>query len=318
MRPQLIADIGGTNARFALVKGKDASGFIIDNVKILPGADYESFEAAINAYLATLDCDKPSEGCIAIAGPVSGDLFKMTNLPWSFSRSELQAHLGFTRLGVINDYTALALATTQLRAEHLIELKPGESVPKGNRAIFGPGTGLGVAGITATANEWVPIPSEGGHVNLAPTNEYEAKVIAVGIKKFGHLSAELFLSGPGLVNLYQCICELEGEVAEAYQPQDVTRHALAASDALCVKTLTTFCNLIGAFAGNLALTYGAKGGVFITGGIMPRVVEFAKHTDLVKNFSSKGVMSHYLSPIAISLVNFTESAFLGTATWLDQ
>ena len=318
MSPFLVADIGGTNTRFGLVTGKSEQGYDIEHVNILPGANYSSFYDAIQAYLDTVPGEKPSSGCVAIAGPVDGDLFKMTNLDWSFSKKALQQELGFSHLEIINDYTALALAAGQLRADDLIELKNGELRANANKAVFGPGTGLGVAGLAYSESGWLPIPSEGGHVNLAPSTPFEAEVITAGLSRFGHVSAEIFLSGPGLVNLYQCVCEVKGVEPEKFEPKDVTGKARDQSNAECVQTLSTFCSFLGAFAGNLALTYGAKGGVYITGGILPRMVDFALASDFVHRFCDKGVMSHYVENIPVNIVNHTESAFIGAAAWLEQ
>ena len=318
MYPFLVADIGGTNARFAMITGKSDTGFNIDHIKVLPGAEFATFSQAIQAYLNQLPGIKPVAASIAIAGPVSGDHFKMTNLSWSFSKTSLQQEFGFSRLEIINDYTAVASATSGLAQHELISIKPGATQKLASKVCLGPGTGLGVAGLVYASGRWTPVPGEAGHVNLAPSNNFENDLLSIGLSRFGHVSAETFISGPGLVNLYQCVCEVQDVAAKRYEPKDITAHALDNSDPHCVTTLNTFCNLLGAYCGNLALTFGAKGGVYLTGGILPRMKEFLKQSDFTEHFCSKGIMSHYVEDVPVYIINHPETAFLGAAIWLEQ
>ena len=318
MYPYIVADIGGTNARFALVTGKTDTDFKIEQISILPGANFASFEEAIQNYLDSLGDIQPTAASIAIAGPVDGDQFKMTNLSWSFSREGLKTRFGFEKLEVINDYTALAMSSSILTKAHLIELKAGDLNPTANKAILGPGTGLGVAGLVYTPAGWVPVPSEGGHVNIAPSTAFEAEIIKAAMSTLGHVSAESFLSGQGLVNLYDAVCAVTGVSAQTYQPQDVSGKALEGSDGECVQALERFCSFLGAVSGNLALTYGAKGGVYVAGGIVPRMLDFIKGSEFNMRFASKGIMSHYVEPIPVNIFDHPETAFLGAAAWLEQ
>ncbi len=318
MYPFLVADIGGTNARFAIISEKTEMGYEIDHLKVLPGVNYSTFSEAISAYLDRIPDIKPVSACIAIAGPVGGDHFKMTNLSWSFSKKALQSEFGFEHLEVINDYTAVAAATSGLKEKDLISVKPGLQLEKASKACLGPGTGLGVAGLVYAGGTWTPVPGEGGHVNLAPTNSFENDIIGVGLSRFGHVSAETFISGPGLVNLYSTICEVLGVQANRYEPKDITGKALDNTDQNCVKTLSTFCGFLGSFCGNLALTYGAKGGVYLTGGILPRIKDFLIQSEFTERFCSKGIMSHFVEDIPVNIINHPETAFLGAAIWLDQ
>jgi len=153
---------------------------------------------------------------------------------------------------------------------------------------------------------------------MAPATEFEAEVIKAGIRRFGHVSAEVFISGPGLVNLYLCICDVEGAATEALEPKDITSAALADSDDLCLSTLNTFCCFLGTLSGNLVLTYGAKGGVYMAGGIVPRFVDFLKASKFNERFSEKGIMSHYVAKVPVSVIHYDQIAFLGAAAWLDQ
>ena len=259
MFPFLVADIGGTNARFALVTGKSNGQFVFDHIQVLPTQDHPTFESAFQAYL---DCapQKPTAACIAIAGPVNGDHIKMTNLSWEFTGVELSRTFGLTKTLLMNDFAAVAAACSQMTAEHLETVKPGTPNPTGNKAVYGPGTGLGVAGLVNANGQWLPVPAEGGHVNIAPANAYEAEVIKAAMAEHGHVSAETFISGPGLVNLYKAVCSVENAAAKDYEPADVSQKGVSGEDTLCAKALELFVSFAGSFAGNLALTYGATGG----------------------------------------------------------
>lgn len=318
MYPYLVADIGGTNARFALVTGKADNNFKIDNIAILNTAHYPDFESALRTYLEKIGGITPTAACIAIAGPVTNDRIKMTNLKWTFSCREIAREFGLNQFIAINDFAAVASACGQLTDEHLHVIKPGQAAEEGTRAVFGPGTGLGVAGLVRHAQQWIPVPCEGGHVNLAPSDDFEAEVVKAGIRTHGHLSAETFVSGPGLINLYRAICSVRGTAVDASKPSDITERALKQSDPICVETLNTFCAFAGAFAGNLALTYGAKGGVYIAGGIFPRFIDFLLASPFASHFCNKGVMSHFLETIPVYLIRHPETAFVGAAAWLEQ
>ncbi len=318
MYPYLVADIGGTNARFALVTGKSNDNFQIEHIQILSTADHPSCESAIRAYLTGIGSVSPTAACLAIAGPIVGDRVKMTNLNWEFSCTEMAKNLGLQHCLAINDFAAVAAACGQLTEQHLHNVKPGKNISGATRAVFGPGTGLGVAGLVNDQGRWIPVPCEGGHVNLAPATAFEADVIKAAIEQLGHVSAESFISGPGLVNLYRAVCTVKGVKADELKPADITQHAIAATNDVCVETLNTFCSFAGSFAGNLALTYGAKGGIYIAGGIFPRFTDFLQSSPFVERFRSKGVMSHFVETISVDLITHPETAFVGAAASLEQ
>jgi glucokinase len=324
MFPFVVADIGGTNARFALVTGKKngvdafSSSFDIENIEILKGADFDSFEAAMKTYLDSTGCKDAKGACVAIAGPTDKDQVSMTNLPWSFSQEALRKIFDLNVFAAINDYTALAIATSQIDSAGLESVISGERDLNGNKAIFGPGSGLGVAGLARGGKTWLPIISEGGHANMAPSNELESDVLRFLIKKYGHVSAEMCLSGPGIENLYEALCALHGEEAKALRAADISSAALENSDKKCHCTLSLFCAFLGTMAGNLVLTYGAKGGAYITGGIVPRFVDFLRESEFEARFKNKGVMSKYLDGVPVDVVVHEHSAFLGAAAWMDQ
>ncbi len=318
MFPYIVADIGGTNARFALITGKSGDQYTVEHIKILSGSNYDSFSAVLRAYIDSLQGIKPKSACVAIAGPIGGDQVKMTNLDWSFSKKQIQADFDLQAFDAINDFAAVAIATSRLTTYDLIEIKSGTVNEIANKAIIGPGTGLGVAGLAYTAGHWLPIPSEGGHVNLPPATDFECEILRAGIKRFGHVSAEVFISGPGLVNLYQSISDVKGETPEKLTPKNITDAAIDSSNETCVDTLESFCCFLGTVAGNLVLTYGGLGGVYLAGGILPRFVDFVRNSGFNERFSNKGIMSPYVENVPVNLIGYDQIAFLGAAAWLEQ
>jgi len=318
MYPYIVADIGGTNARFALVTGKSQNNFLIDHIHVLAAREYPSCAAALHTYLERIPGIQPLSTCLAIAGPVTDDLVRMTNLSWEFSCVAMAKEFGFQHFVAMNDFAAVAAACGELSDEHLVIVKPGVEDHYSTKAVFGPGTGLGVAGLVHHRGRWLPVPCEGGHVNMAPATHFEADVIKAAISHHGHVSAETFLSGPGLVNLYHAVCAVRGQQPADITPADISSAALADSDALMAQTLSTFCSLLGSFAGNLALTYGAKGGIYMAGGILPRFSDYLKSSEFNQRFASKGVMSHYVEDIPAKLIVHPETAFVGAAAWLEQ
>lgn len=318
MYPYLVADIGGTNARFAIVTGKEAGHYQFQHITKLNGRDYSSFSAALRSYLDGLEVESPRNACVAVAGPIDDNSIKMTNLPWAFSTAGLTEEFSFGTVELMNDFAALAVSTSELVESQMLLVKPGEAQARSSKAILGPGTGLGVAQLVNASGVWQPIASEGGHVNLSPATALECEVIAAGMKRYGHVSAEVFISGPGLVNLYSALADVRGEQAVFTEPQQVSSAAMAGDDRLSRESLELFCSFLGDFSGNLALTYGAKGGVYLAGGILPRFVDFFCNSDFVARFSEKGIMSDYLTDIPVNLIGYEYAALLGAAAWLDQ
>ncbi len=318
MYPSIVADIGGTNARFALVSGKHNGQFNISDIHILPAGEYPNINDAFRAYLGKIGGIQPRALCAAIAGPIIGDQVKMTNLNWEFSCRQVAAEFGLEAFIPMNDFAAIAAAVGNIHPDHVQNIKPGLSDPNGNKAVFGAGTGLGVAGVVNHAGKWLPLPSEGGHVNLAPTNALEADIIKAAMLTHAQVSAELFISGPGLVHLYNALAVVLGVAPESVTPADVTTKGLANSCALCRQTLEVFCSLAGSFAGNLALTYGATGGVYIAGGVVPRFSDFLRASTFIEKFNAKGLQSGYVANVPVDLIVHPEIAFAGAAAWLEQ
>jgi glucokinase len=311
---RLLGDVGGTNARFAW---QDHAGAPLRDIATLPTADHATLADAIAAYLARLGRAAPPWCAIGIANPITGDRIQMTNCDWAFSISGMQQALGFERLVVINDFTALALALPDLQSSELHQLGGGAAVPRAPVALIGPGTGLGVSGLLTgdAPGRWVALQGEGGHVTLAAANPREAAVLQALRDEFGHASAERAISGQGLEALYAAVCTLDKVAGFAPLPAaEITQRALAGRDAQCVEVLDLFCGFLGSVAGNLALTLGAVGGVYIGGGIVPRLGDAFTRSRFRACFEDKGRFRGYLQAIPVYVIHTQVSpALLGAA-----
>lgn len=295
----LVGDIGGTNARFALWRNQQ-----IESVRVLPTVEHARPEDAILAYLRDTgqNVDALQAVCLACAGPVSGDEFVFTNNHWRLSRRAFCESLGLSDLLLINDFTAMALGMTRLREGELIEACAGQSEPGGARLVIGPGTGLGVATLLPlSGGGWQALPGEGGHVCLPIGSAREAALWARLHEKHGHVNAEAILSGGGLLELYRTSCALDGEAEKLITPADVTAAALA-GDAYAASVLEQFCVWLGRIAGDNVLTTGARGGVYIAGGIVPRFVDFFIRSGFRQSLRDKGCMSRYFDNIPVWVV----------------
>jgi glucokinase len=313
--PRLLGDIGGTNARWAWQAGP---GSAIEDVSVRPCAANASLYESAAAYLAEKGHARPAWVGIGIATPVTSDRVVMTNHTWGFSINELRHALGAERCLVINDFTALAMSLTALGPGDLRQIGPGTAVPSATMALLGAGTGLGVSGLVPLgAGRWSAISGEGGHVTLAATDAQEAAILSVLRQRFGHVSAERVLSGAGLVNLYGALCALGGTAERALSPSDLTDAALDGSDPLCAQAVQRFTAFLGNAAGNLALTLGARGGVYVGGGIVPRLGEHFDGLLFRQHFESKGRFTDYLKLMPTHLITAAAPALIGASNALD-
>jgi glucokinase len=311
----LVADIGATNARFGLL---DASGRLL-HTRTLPCIGHTTLEEAARAYLESAQPDDhPAEGAIAIAGPVTGDLLTMTNHPWTFSVEATRDTLGLDRLVVVNDFTAAAMAIPRLTEADRLKVGDGEAAAGEVIGVIGPGTGLGVSGLVQGAAGWTALAGEGGHTTMAAVDDRESAVLSLLRQQFSHVSAERVISGQGLVNLYAALTRLEGREPRSVTPAEVATHGVDGSDPACAEALGMFCAMLGTVAGNLALTLGARGGVYIAGGIVPRLGDFFARSAFRDRFVEKGRLRDYLDPIPTYVVTHELPAFLGLKAVLDQ
>jgi len=309
----LVGDVGGTNCRLALCELENGE---ISQAQTFSGLDYDSLEAAIRYYLDQQH-QQVDAACIAIACPITDDWVAMTNHTWAFSIEEMRKSLGLSNLEVINDFTAVSMAIPMLEESDLLQFggkKPQDGKPA---VIYGAGTGLGVAHLIHVDKRWLSLPGEGGHVDFAPNSEEEDIILEQLRIEMGHVSAERILSGPGLVNLYRAIVKSDHREPEKLEPKDVTR--LALEDNLdCRRALSLFCVIMGRFGGNLALTMGTFGGVYIAGGIVPRFLEFFKASGFRAAFEDKGRFKDYLMDIPVYMITHDRAGLLGAGAYLRQ
>ena len=313
--PRLLGDVGGTHARWAWQA--NAAAPLQDISVVRCNASASLYESA-SLYLAQRVAEPVKAAGIGIATAVSGDEVRMTNHPWTFSIRELQRRLGVERCLVINDFTALALSLPALGAADLLAIGGGAAVAGTVIGLLGPGTGLGVSGLMPLAGGgWSALSGEGGHVTLAAADAREAAVLALLRARFGHASAERALSGPGLVNLYHALCQLDGALPAPLQPTDVSTAAIDGSDAHCVAAVALFASLLGNVAGNLALTLGARSGIYLGGGVVPRLGPAFDAALFRQRFEDKGRFAGYLAAVPTWLITAATPALTGVARALD-
>ncbi|MBI4184164.1 MAG: glucokinase [Proteobacteria bacterium] len=314
--PGLVADVGGTNARFALT---DAP-FDAAHVTTVKAADHHGLGEALAAYLAGRGrTARPPAAAVAVACPVAGDRVALTNSPWSFSIADLRAGLGLDRLEVVNDFAAIALAIPHLADEDSDAIGGGAALARAPIGVLGPGTGLGVSALVpARDGGWVAVASEGGHATMAPADERESAVLSAIRRRLGHVSAERVISGPGLVNIYRAVAELAGRTPEPLPPDEVTARGLAGTCPLAAEALAMFMVMLGTVAGNLALTLGAKGGIFIGGGIVPRLGEAFAGSAFRERFEDKGRFRAYLAEIPTRVIRHPFPALVGLKALLAE
>ena len=318
MKPQyegLVGDVGGTNARFALV---DAQGHI-RNPRSFQARAYASLADVIAEYLdQTAGRRRPPRAVIAVAGPVLDGEIEFTNLDWQISEGDLLAHFEFEAVRLINDFAAQALACPMLEPDDLRplgpKLRPGSDCPL---VVLGAGTGFGVAGLARGDRGDLAIATEGGHAAFAPYDEVEVEIWRRLKASYGRASIERLLSGPGLFDLYRALAELEGVNAELADDKGVIE-AANAGDRMAGLAADRFCAILGSVAGDLALSFGARGGVFVSGGLAPRIADRLAASDFRARFEDKGRLSPYVRQIPTSLVLHPYPAIVGAARELAQ
>ncbi len=313
----LIADIGGTNVRFALVEKEGA----ISQERVLKCVDYDGLYRATQSYLDSLpSAQTPKTGAFAIAGPVLGDRFQMTNHPWSFSIKDVRDKLGLKQLKLFNDFHALAMAIPHLDQDDIIQIgMKGHIQPEKPKIIVGPGTGLGVASLIWSGTHYIPISGEGGHVTMPAKTQREFEIFTwLRKEKYSHISAERVCSGKGLINLYNAIRGIDGlNDLPDLKPEEISKAAREENNKAAQEAWELMTGFLGTIAGNLALTLGAHGGVYIAGGIMPKSVDILCHTRFREQFEAKGRFEEYLSAIPAFLINHPFPAFVGLKAYLQ-
>ena len=312
--PRLLADIGATHARFAL---QTAPG-VFRSVRVLRCDDFEGIVPLLQFYLLDHDGAPLHHAALAVANPVNGDQVRMTNRDWEFSTDAVRRELGLQTFLIVNDFTALAMAIPGLMAHDLMKVGGGSAAGNAVVGVLGAGTGLGVSGVIPTADGFVTLGSEGGHVNFAPADEREFAILQFAWNEWTHVSNERLISGPGMEIIFRALAQRNGMRVAARTSPDIISGALDDADPLCLEVLACFCGMLGGAAANLAVTLGAFGGIFIGGGIVPRMGEWFAQSPFRARFEAKGRFSRYLADIPTFVITTPNPAFHGVATILSE
>lgn len=314
----LLMDIGGTNIRMGLSELTDKLQ-MPTQIQTMSVRDFANLTPAIESYLS----DKPSiqvnQLSISIASPVFDNTIKLTNHNWIIDVKELAENFKLKRVKVINDFTALALSIPFLSSSDLRKVGDGEAQIDASIALIGPGTGLGVSGLHKICGDWSPIEGEGGHITVGARDSRELLLFDVIRSKYGHVSGERLLSGSGIEDVYQTLCLLDGKTPESdLKAPDISGYWKTQSCEISIETMELFCSWLGVVAGNLALTLGAQGGVYIGGGIVPKLGEDFINSSFRESFDNHGRFSKYLSSIPVYIIQAENPALLGVAVALDK
>jgi len=312
--PRLLADIGGTNARFALEVGPGE----ISQIRVYPCAEYPSVEEVLKQYLKDTKVGHVNHAAIAIANPVDGDQVSMTNHNWTFSIEATRRALGFDTLLVVNDFTALAMALPGLTDAQRVQIGGGARRQNSVIGLLGPGTGLGVSGLIPADDRWIALGSEGGHASFAPSDEREDIVLHYARKKWSHVSFERVAAGPGIELIYRALAARDKKrVGATLDPAEVVSRALE-GDPLAAESVDCFCGILGTFAGNIAVTLGALGGIYIGGGVVLKLGEFFARSRFRERFEAKGRFEPYLANVPTYVITAEYPAFLGVSAILAE
>lgn len=309
--PILIGDIGGTNARFAIIVDAYADAREFPTIQT---ADFETIDDAIQSVLDQTNII-PKSAILAVAGPVEGDEIDLTNSKWVVRPREMMEGLNIGDIVVLNDFEAQALAVVALGEEHLEKIGGGPAATAGSRVVLGPGTGLGVSALLHARRVWIPVPGEGGHIDLGPRTEREIEIFRHLEKVEGRVSAEQVLCGRGIVKLYRAVARADGKEPTFSKPEEITAAGLDRSDETASETLDLFVTFLGRVAGDLALIFMSHGGVYLAGGISQRILPALKTGLLREAFEDKAPHSELLHEIPIFVITHPRAAIVGLAAY---
>jgi glucokinase len=306
---RLVADVGGTNTRIALVDGNDHQ---LHALRRYRNCDFDGLEAVLSRWLEDCPDARPREACIAVAAPPDGDTAIMSNCNWSFSGSALATHFGWARVGLINDFQANAFALPWLQTADWHEIHPGDAAyPR--LATLGPGTGLGGAVLDTGIVPHRAVACEPGQMTLAPEGLLALELWRVLMSQHGRIYTELLLSGPGLQRLYQALAAVRGVSAEPLSSEAISARALAGTDTLCTATLHQFCALLGSASADFVLANGAFGGLYLAGGIVSAFPEFLGQSEFYLHFISRGPMQGHLQRMPVRVITHPFPGLVGAA-----
>jgi glucokinase len=308
----LVADVGGTNVRFAMA---DLDTQVVPHFDTFSAARFRSLPEAAAAYVKKIG-KTPKVAAFAVAGPVTGNKATITNLRWSMTTQELCAATGAEATLLVNDFEAQALSVPLLAGDDLQQLGGDAPVERAVKAVVGPGTGLGVGGIVWSSSRWMPIPGEGGHASFAVETAEELAILEKLREGLDHFSNERVLSGPGIINLYAAFAAHRGVKAQMLEASEVTRRGLYREDPIAVEALDFFVKALGRVAGDTALMMGARGGVYLGGGIPPKVLDFLTKPAFRQAFESKGRLTPFLQPITVYVMLARDAGLRGAGVAL--
>jgi glucokinase len=310
--PVLIGDVGGTNARFALIAGPDAGSRRLPDAQT---ADFATIDDAIEAVVVNGAGARPRSAVLAVAGPIAGDAVYLTNCDWTVEPKKSIARFGLEEMLLLNDFEAQSLCLPDLGPADIAVIGDGAAAAEGTRVVLGPGTGLGAAALLHANGRWMPVPGEGGHVDLGPITDRDLALWPHLERAHGRISAEALLSGPGLLRLYKGISATDGRPASLSTPAEVTKAGLAGSDAAAAEALSLFATYLGRFAGDFAMIFLAHGGVYLAGGIPARIAPVLQAGAFRAAFIDKEPHRDLLSGMLTAIVVKTDAALAGIAAY---
>jgi len=310
--PILIGDIGGTNARFAILVDAYAEP---KEFPIVQTAAFATIDEAIQSAILDRTSLQPRSAVLAVAGPVDGDEIPLTNCPWVVRPRAMFQSLGLSDIVVLNDFEAQALAVVALGEEHMEKIGGGVAETTGGRVVLGPGTGLGVAGLIHANHRWIPVPGEGGHMDIGPRTPRDHQIFPHIEPIEGRISGEQMLCGRGLVNTYRAVARADGKAPVFTTPAEITASALDKSDPVATEALELFVTCLGRTAGDLALVFMAKGGVYLTGGIAQKIVPALKTGNFRAAFEDKAPHRELLKAMPVYVITHPLAALAGLAAY---
>lgn len=310
--PILIGDVGGTNARFAIVESAQSEA---GEPRIVRTADFATIDDAIRTAILNDAAKPPKSAVIAVAGPVDGDAIALTNCPWVVRPKGMFKSLGLSDIVVLNDFEAQALAVVALGEEHMEKIGGGAPEAGAARVVLGPGTGLGVAGLIQSRGHWIPVPGEGGHMDIGPRTERDREIFPHLEPIEGRISGEQILCGRGLVNAYRATALADGKTPRFTTPAEVTAAALEHTDPVAEEALAFFVTCLGRTAGDLALVFKSQGGVFLTGGIAQKIVPALREARFRAAFEDKAPHSDMMRGMPVYVITHTLAALAGLAAY---
>ncbi|MGV3551499.1 glucokinase [Rhizobium sp.] len=313
--PILVGDIGGTNARFLVLYDGNTS---LDDVVIVKTADYRTIDDAIEQAVLSRAVEKPRSAILAVAGPINGDDIPLTNCPWVVRPRDLIANLGFEDVVVVNDFEAQALAVATLDGDNQIQVGRGTARESHSKVVLGPGTGLGVAGLVHALDAWIPVPGEGGHVDLGPRDARDLEIYPYLDRIGGRISAEQILCGRGLLSLYRAICAADGVTPTLLEPKYVSEHGLSGADKQAEEAVDRFAVYLGRVAGDMAVVFNAKGGVYLGGGIPHKILAALEKPAFRAAFEDKAPHGEMMSHIPTFVVTHAFAALAGLSAYAHK